>query len=158
CLLKALRERGVQAGYGASLALWSWIDLSLLATLVRQRGIGILHLHWQHRYLAGAGTLGGIAKPILFLAQIALLKLLGVPIVWTVHNLRDHDSTDDRREVFFSRVLARMADALIAHNDYAKREIVGRFEIERAERVHVIPHGSFVGHFPNNVSRASARR
>jgi len=157
CLLKALGERGLDTGYGSSRVVWSWIDLSLLVTLVRQRGMRILHLHWQHPYLAGPGALAGIGKPIVFLAQVALLKLLGVRIVWTVHNLRDHESTDDRLEVFFSRVLAWMVDAVVAHSDHAKSEIVRLFRIKRAGKVHVIPHGSFATYFPNTVSRASAR-
>ena len=158
CLLKALSERGLQTAYGNGCMLWNRIDLSLLAMLVRERGVRILHLHWQHPYLGGTGALARISKPIVFLAQIALIKLLGVRIVWTVHNLKDHESANERLEVFFSRVLARMADALIAHCDCAKQEIGRRFRIRRPGKVHVVPHGSFTAYFPNTVSRESARR
>jgi len=157
CLLHALRERGLEVCYGDSHVLWNRVDLSLIATLVRERGMRILHLHWQHPYLAGTGGIAGITKPIVFLAQIALMKLLGVRLVWTVHNIRDHDSEDERFEVFFSAVLARLADVVIAHCDRARHEIVSRFRIRRASRVHLIPHGGFADFFPNHIPRAAAR-
>jgi glycosyltransferase involved in cell wall biosynthesis len=157
CLLASLERQGVRARYGRSRALWGWLDLSLVETLLRERGLRILHVHWQHPYLTGAGVGGAIGKPLLFLAQLALLKLLGVRVVWTVHNLWHHDSANPRLEVFFARFLARWADAVIVHSERARAEALRLLRIADAARVHVIPHGSFAAYFPNGITRSQAR-
>ena len=105
--------------------LWNRIDLSLLAMLVRERGVRILHLHWQHPYLGGTGALARISKPIVFLAQIALIKLLGVRIVWTVHNLKDHESANERLEGVLLQGAGTYGRRLIADRDCAKQETAG---------------------------------
>lgn len=66
------------------------------------------------------------------------VKHLGVPIVYTVHNVLPHESAGHDRERFQS--VYRLADLLVCHDQSAKDRLISEFNIA-PERVVVIPHG-----------------
>ena len=47
------------------------------------------------------------------LAQLTLLQWLGARLVWTVHNLRDHEDQAPKLERFFTALVVRRAAAMI---------------------------------------------
>ena len=71
--------------------------------------------------------------------------------------MENHDKRHVAIERFFSRRFLRLADAIITHTESLKREVISHFAIE-ATRVWVIPHGNYIGYYPNTISRAEARR
>jgi beta-1,4-mannosyltransferase len=122
----------------------------------------VVHLHWTHNYLGQrAGRAGGPTRlgAILFIAQLRLLRRSGVRLVWTVHNLGGHDGSLDPRERAVHRRLASLCDAVICHCEAAARAVMGEYRLPETARtrLHVIPHGSYVGAYPDTVDRATAR-
>ena len=101
-----------------------------------------VHLQWQHGLLTGRNLPTAILRSSLFFAQWAALRMLGVRFVWTVHNIVNHEKRQAGWELFASRVLARAADAVVAHCDRAADTVADSYRISR-DRVRVIPHGAF---------------
>jgi beta-1,4-mannosyltransferase len=99
----------------------------------------------------------GLTRFLLFYRRLARLRRAGVRLVWTVHDFQNHDSPYWRVEDLVNRRLARQLDALIVHGPTAKEVITTRWPQLDATRVHVIPHGNFIGSYPNQCSRAEAR-
>jgi beta-1,4-mannosyltransferase len=123
-----------------------------------------LHLHWTHAYLgqraSGRHARWRVARATLFVAQLMTLRLARVRIIWTLHNLGIHEERpDDRLNVAIHRRLVRSSGAVIAHCEAAVRTAIATYDLgERdARKLHVIPHGSYVGVYGPPVDRAAAR-
>jgi glycosyltransferase involved in cell wall biosynthesis len=84
---------------------------------------------------------------------LKLLRLSGLKLVYTVHNVLPHD-TGKKFVNVYRRVYAEM-DALICHTDDAKYQLVREFSVDPA-RIWVIPHGPFL-HDAAPRSKAEAR-
>jgi glycosyltransferase involved in cell wall biosynthesis len=69
---------------------------------------------------------------------VQFVQSLGIPVVYTVHNVLPHDSADRDREMF--RQVYGQADLLICHDQPAKDRLLTEFGIA-PEHVVVIPHG-----------------
>jgi beta-1,4-mannosyltransferase len=111
-----------------------------------RRRVDVLHLHWPERHFRQ----GSLASAVGFALRLGLARLLRYRIVWTVHNAMPHEgaSAGDR---FVRRVLVRVAH-LVVHCD-AARATLGRAGRDAV----VIPHGSYVGRYPNGITPTAAR-
>lgn len=153
-LYRNLAAYGFETADDARLSLrWLWHSRST---------VGILHVHWPeglYRYGRGPAWL----RPALSRAKLALLatrltvaRLLGYRLVWTVHQVVPHESPDrglDRRGAL---LIARDADLLVVHDRWTAAEVVSELAREPKELT-VIPHGSYVGVYPEGRSRAEVR-
>ncbi len=148
-LVHALREQG---------ALVTRCDehLSALPSMLRAEGRRVLHMHWLHPLCHGRTFVIPLFKGSRFLLRLRVARAKGVRIVWTAHNLSDHESVRPMLDAFNSRQVARMAHAIIAHSDVAKELVIGHFGVDPA-KVHVIPHANYVDLYPRTVSREDAR-
>ena len=119
----------------------------------------VLHLHWAHSLFVMHSKVVTLVLGMRLLFEVMICKLLGVPIVWTVHNTLDHERRHPRIELTVRQLVASYCDALITHGDTARRKIVETYDIpiEDASRVAVIPHGNYIGSYPDEVSQAEAR-
>lgn len=118
----------------------------------------VLHLHWTHEYLKGAAGPTRLNR-WRFLGQLRLLRRLGVRIVWTMHNLGGHDGLRHASEMAVHRELVSLADAVICHCTAARDAAIAAYGLDAADaaKLHVVPHGSYLGAYPDAVSRAEAR-
>ena len=90
---------------------FSWISLTVLFNIVRHMPVRIIHLHWQHAFFLGDGKFRMRVKSILSLLQFYFVKLIGIKIVWTLHNLHNHENRYKDIELRCSRHLASARDA-----------------------------------------------
>jgi beta-1,4-mannosyltransferase len=90
---------------------------------------------------------------------VRLLRMLGVRLVWTVHNVGSHEGANDPVEMAVHRRLAELSDAVICHCTAAEEAAAEAYALSPGlrQRLHVIPHGSYIGVYPNTVSRTEAR-
>jgi beta-1,4-mannosyltransferase len=122
------------------------------------RGQDILHLHWSHPYLVRPGILKSIAKAFLFFLFLTQQKASGKKLIWTVHNLGEHERYQPGFERFCCRILARFADGIIVHSRCARRKTIEAYKLfGQANKLRVIPHGNYLGNYPNDISREQAR-
>jgi beta-1,4-mannosyltransferase len=119
----------------------------------------VVHLHWTHEFLKGRGHGPSRVNRLRFLGQLRLLRMLGVRIVWTMHNLGGHEGGRHADEMSVHRDLVRLAGAVICHCTAARDAAIATYRLDprEAERLHVIPHGSYLGAYPDEVTREEAR-
>jgi beta-1,4-mannosyltransferase len=133
--------------------------------LLRRRGdVRILHFHWIQGYYTFASPripdrarllLSGI-RVGLFQGRLRAARLLGYRIVWTIHQVRPHESTSPRLDRLGSRALARASHLLLAHDHATARQAEVDLQLRPGE-VHVVPHGSYVGVYPAGRDARSVR-
>ena len=120
------------------------------AWLRQNRGrVGVLHLHWPEFYYRGPAGAATLRALLGFLACVALARALGYRIVWTIHNVLPHEPHPADR--FVRWVLMRIARTAV-HSRAARLALPagGRVPV-------VVPHGNYVGAYPDTVSRRDAR-
>lgn len=153
-LRDALEERGVEVHMADP-------DGRLRSALETDQGRrpAVIHLHWCHEFMLGSSRLGTLWKGLRLIRDLIELKLRGVPLVWTVHNLKHHGETYRRLEALFRAILALFADRIIVHCQRARERLLEGYSGERFLRpkVQIIPHGSFVDAYENEISRETAR-
>lgn len=98
-----------------------------------------------------------IARLILFWWRVWRLQRAGVKIVWTVHNVIDHESSHPAIDRFLARRAYTIANGVIVHSPAALAEAETQWQVTRRRDVHVIPHGNFIDCYPGNATRAEAR-
>lgn len=132
--------------------------LDLLPAIVGGGRPAIVHLHAPDHFVAyrRSATTAAVALA-LFLTQIGLLRMFGVRIVWTVHDLVNHEGRYPRLDRLCRTATARLAHALIVHCEEARRRVTAAYGTGHA-RVHVIPHGHYQDRYPAFDGDAAAAR
>lgn len=151
---RKLAEGLVAEGIDVSLA--SGYPLSTLRTILRSRP-DVVHVHWIAPFLISGSLPASLLKSIVFLQATLLAKALGIDIVWTVHNILDHDRRQPRFELFARRVYARLSDAIIVHCAAAEETVVRRYGLTSREKTTVVPHGHYGSSYEDDIDRATAR-
>jgi glycosyltransferase involved in cell wall biosynthesis len=84
-----------------------------------------------------------------------LLRLLGINLVFTAHNVLPHESSTI--DHLFRFMVYRSAKIIIVHSEYVKNKLARNFKIDR-EKIRVIRHGNFDIYLPReSVSKVEAR-
>lgn len=83
-------------------------------------------------------------------------RLLGVKIVYTVHNVLPHDSGPALRRLY-AHLYQELVDVMIAHDATTKQRLEKEFGIA-TQRIQVIPHGPLFGERSAERSRRERER
>ncbi len=118
----------------------------------------ILHLHWLEPSCIAPNWFLSLLKSISFLIQLAILKLIGVKLVWTVHNLKNHDNSNLVLNNICTKTVIKFADAIITHCEAAKEELIKLFHVKNQDKIFVVPHGNYLEWYENKISRDAARK
>jgi beta-1,4-mannosyltransferase len=153
-LTAALRHSGVRV---APIRLAPFAVLRMFT-----HGLRAVHVHWPE-YLVRPFTTTALeaalnaVRLLRLAAGLAACRLLGVRIVWTVHNLGPHEADASWAAVRAYALLARVADVFVAHSHAAAARTQSRFPRSRG-RVVVAPHGHYLGaHPPAGRAREDVR-
>ncbi len=153
-LSKCLRARGVTI---TGVAYSHFFSLRVLA-----HRPDVLHFEFISPYILphqSDAVPVAILKGILFVTQAALLRLAGIRLVWTMHRPTNYERRFVHVEWFFSLIFTRIAHVLVAHGRGSRRAFIAHFSLQRATRhVQEMPHPSFIGGYPNEMSRDDARK
>lgn len=153
-LADALKARNVsvQAATGSGL-------LPVLRAYLATGRPDVVHLHWLHPYFVGRGPATTAVKGVRFILQLLILRTLGVHLVWTVHNHISHDSPSPRVEAVFKHLLLRFSTGIV-HCEVARQTVLETLSLPTRyhSRLTVIPHGNYVGWYPNDSSKTESRR
>lgn len=119
----------------------------------------VVHLHApDHFVIYGRTRTAAVIRFALFVAQLVLLRLLGVRSVWTAHDLINHEGRFPTLDLLCRRATAALADAIIVHCARAQREVIARFGVRRPDKVSVVPHGGYFERFTVPVRDRNAVR
>lgn len=124
------------------LRLFNYLLGSFLAVLscVANRHT-VCHFHWFH-----VGPLE--------LYNLVLAKLFRRKIVVTAHDVESFAC--DQSISIIAQFCYRRCDAIVAHNNVSKKELVDKVNIARS-KIKIIPHGSYLGSIIEMQSKSFAR-
>ncbi len=87
---------------------------------------------------------------------LAFLRLMGIRIVYTAHNIVPHEAARIDRSL--KALVYKSAHAIVVHSNYVKKALLDAFPM-RSDKVHVIPHGNFDHYLPQQlISKQEARQ
>lgn len=121
----------------------------------------VIHFQWLRKFILADGLLLTTVRIAQFFLELTVLRIVSdAPVVWTVHNRREHRERWPTVERYVKRAFAvRFCDRIIVHCAAAEGAIVEELRLpERVrDRIHVVPHGSYVGVYDNSISGEEAR-
>ncbi len=121
----------------------------------RLLGYRVLHIHWQSLHIAARVPGARLLSYWNYRAVYRFAVLLGFTLVWTVHNVLPHESqTID--DVDIAVRLSKMSAAKIVHSTHSLEQMAAK-GLDTSHTT-VIPHGNYVGSYPESSSRDEARK
>jgi glycosyltransferase involved in cell wall biosynthesis len=134
-----------------------------LGWLLRGRSaVRILHFHWPQNYYRWWRRPARLRRPLswvklaLFGARLAVTRLLGFAVVWTIHEVYPHERSEGRHlDRLGGKLLARFSNVLIAHDEGTVR--LAREQLGTTRPIAIIPHGSYIGQYPPGRARDVVR-
>ena len=146
-LQAALSEAGISCSVAGGLSPRS---------LCLEKGTAnILHLHWLELLYSSLALPRTVRRLTAVLAALVWAKSRGCKIVYTLHNLNPHEQAFPFVSRAADRMVLALADAVHVHDDEAK--LSARRVYGQPRRIYVVPHGSYIGAYPNDCTRQEAR-
>lgn len=130
--------------------------VALPLTAARTRA-DIVHLHAPYRAALAYNAPKAALKLAVFLVGLAILRLAGVKLVWTVHDLGNHENRYPGLDRICTICVARLCHAILVHCDSAGQTVVRSLPPKGQDKVYTVPHGNYVGYYENEIGRAEAR-
>lgn len=161
--LKAhLQSRGVSVVLRGGHRSTHWLHrlFPLLGAVRDTTDPDVVHLHWIHPFFDHPHRSRAILGGLRLVFELVVLRLLDVTVIWTIHNLLDHDNHLPKRlELAIRHVVFRLCDGSIVHCEQATEVIERAYRLPNGidRRVSVIPHGHYIDAYPNDVGRLDAR-
>lgn len=140
-------------GYGLEDARY---DVSKEMLLHLREECSLLHLNWLAPFYASGSEAEAICRAGQFLDRLSFARSIGYRVVWTFHNTFPHGDRNRDLDLMVRLYVAQIADAIIAHCAYAADQCKRLFR-PRGE-VAVIPHGNYIGVYPDRVPMSEARQ
>ncbi|MFB6151439.1 MAG: glycosyltransferase [Haloarculaceae archaeon] len=136
-----------------------WLPLLGAVWGHERRRPDVVHLHWLSKCFVTGQSVVTALFGVRLLVELAVLRLLGVRTVWTVHNLTEHERQSPRVERGVKRLAGGLFDNLVVHCETAADALVEAFSLSPAQRekVAAIPHGHYLDSYPDEITRADAR-
>jgi len=153
---KDIDEREARVALFPKLSLSNTLNILLLpflSPLLRMRGVRILHIHWLYRFnlIWARGDFLGRLVENWFKFWIYSMKLVGIKVIWTAHNVLPH-SQIFRDDFSIRKFLVQKCSSVIALSNIAADELQ---KIFTAQRIEVIPEGPLL--HPTTFSKADFR-
>lgn len=109
----------------------------------KARGGDIVHVHWFHHAYRHRNPVVSIVKSIILICTLTYMRLRGIGLVWTIHNLYPHDSKRRGAERFMRRLICRFCTGLIVASGSIKRKVMNEFGVPE-HKLHVVKHGHYL--------------
>jgi beta-1,4-mannosyltransferase len=150
-LAKSLTKHGIVTEFARRIS-WGLV----IRILKKQKQIDVIHMHGVDRFILRRTLPRTLKKGAEFVLKLSILRLSGVTIILTVHDLFNHERKSVRLELFFNRIISSIVHGIIAHSEYAMREIAKTYRAA-AFKIHIIPHGHYLDAYPRGMPREEAR-
>jgi glycosyltransferase involved in cell wall biosynthesis len=134
--------------------------LPVLRTVLADEEV-VLHFHWLDHFVLSPSLLWTVIGMTSTALQLVVARLLGIPVVWTVHNVLSHDSPYPRAERAFKSAFVRvLCDGVFVHCEEAADSVLSAYGLpERLRyRISLIHHGHYLNNFEQAGSAARGRR
>ena len=130
-------------------------DFSAFATL--KKTFDVWHMHWPENRLIDPNPVWAAAQATRLLIEMQAARLRGTKIVWTAHNLKQHEGRHPHLEPHFWHRFVRLLDGWIALSPEGRRLAECRFPHLCEVPSFLVPLGHYRGYDRDEVSRSAAR-
>lgn len=117
----------------------------------------IYHIHWPGTPLGKKKMSSAILRSVTTLLLTFYLKLRGTKVIWTVHNIIDHETYYKRLSFLYWKIFIKLVDGVIHLSEKGKVLTEASLPIKMIPNV-VIPHGHYKKYYPKNVDVSTAKR
>jgi beta-1,4-mannosyltransferase len=131
-------------------------DFTFAWIIKNKNNYKFIHLHWLHGINSARLKCSTWVNILIIILKVILARAAGYTVLWTVHNIVAHETSNIKLEIFTRKILARVVNHVIVHCEYARSEVLKLWGID-GRKVSAIPLGSYIGHYANDVSRSHAR-
>jgi glycosyltransferase involved in cell wall biosynthesis len=123
----------------------------------------VLHIHWIAELLRRASWSDNPfiyrCKCLLLLAECWLIKLVGIKVIWTIHNKFAHEGFDRNKELLFRKTLAKGVSKIIVHSEEALEQLEQIYGMILSFKTEVIYHGRYIDFYPpKNIEGSELRK
>ncbi len=131
-----------------------------LAQAVKKHGKpDIVHLQWQHPFLVPRARPlpSAVFRSGFFFFDLLALRRAGIRIVWTVHNIVNHERRFPRWELFACKILARLVDCIVVHCPAVITKVAESYRVG-PDKIRVMPFGHYADRIRPVPDRRAARQ
>lgn len=132
----------------------------ILKTAITNWKPDIIHLHWTDRLLLAKSRPLNILKSLRFIFELCLIKFLGIKLVWTVHNLFNHEEKAPILEKYFHRFLCLyFYNQIIVMSASGVKSIIKAYRLPNTIKIkiNIVPHGHYINNYRNIITKNQAR-
>lgn len=134
-------------------------------TIIENDSIDVVHLDWLYQFFIVESftpfnilnTLITVSRAVLLCVDLLLAKLLGVQLVWTVHNKYHHERKYYRTEWCLNILVANIVDDISVKCHTAKDIVADIYRVRTASKITAIPDGNYIEAYPNSITQSEAR-
>lgn len=117
----------------------------------------IWHVHWPDLICSDKRLRVALFRSLGFIFLMAVARLRRLKIVWTVHNLKAHESTHVWLERLTKACFLKAVSGFISLTRSAHEAVLERHPELGERESAIIAHGNYRGAYPDTVTRAQAR-
>lgn len=128
-----------------------------LAERARVHDPGLFHLHWTNPIVQPAKNETEARERLdAFVAALGEFREAGGKLIWTIHNVLPHDAKYHEIEIEMANAILDHADLVHLLSKETLDLVEGVYHVD-PERVTIVEHNSFVGVYPDWITRDGAR-
>ncbi len=116
--------------------------------------VDVLHIHWLELLYTSPRLRRRLRLMGSVLSALLMARVERLGITCTMHNVSPHETSFAGMDRLAYRVLLKLAGAVHVHDEEAAQGLAEHFG--RRSGVFVIPHGSYIGAYPNACTRKEA--
>jgi beta-1,4-mannosyltransferase len=131
-------------------------DFPIKKFLMRRYSCDVWHMHWVHYGLQHPLFIIRLYRILRRCLRLLILRVFGIRIIWTVHNMVHHDTPYLKSELLYDRLLCLVAHSVILHSEACKNLFIERLRLTNIAKLYVVPHGNYIGCYANVVSKTQS--
>jgi len=148
-----LRDGLAQPGLGLQPEVWERFTAGWMWQ--QRRRVDVLHVHWLELLFVYPSLWHSLRRWLSVALGLLIARLHGIRIVYTAHNIWQHEGKRRALVWLGNWLMFRLADAVHVHDDGTAQALQQQWRPRG--RVWVIPHGHYVSAYPNACTRQQAR-
>lgn len=147
-LRSGLEANGISVTISDSIGMFA----VLTAVLAQERRPDVVHLHWLEPFTINESQLLTILAGFRLTIELIILRILGVTVIWTIHNLVEHRQRAPQLERAIKHIVVRLCHGSIVHCTAAREAAIQEYRLPRRveHKFHVIPHGHYIDVYSND--------
>ncbi|SFG96271.1 glycosyltransferase [Sporolactobacillus nakayamae] len=107
----------------------------------------IVHFHWIAGYYQSNNRISMLIRSLKLLLFLNLLRLRGIKIVWTVHNVYPHEYKWKNIEKIIRKMFIQKCNKLFVASVSIKQTVIDEFKVNPS-KIEVILHGHYKNAYP----------